>query len=205
MSSVSERIAELLRKDKRFTQKGLHEATGIPASTINRWVKEGSSIDSEYIIPISEYFGVSAEYLLGNSDREFIGHSDKQFIFYFPREAPPLAEVATRRGLSLEELSKKTGLSLETLQNCYDKYVPAYKELIVLATALATSVDYLLGRTDEIDPPNKEEQALIRYFRGLSEIDQHLLLGKAAELIKNANDGSVAADPAEAPSGKMAK
>lgn len=204
MSSVSERIAELLRKDKRFTQKGLHEATGIPASTINRWVKEGSSIDSEYIIPISEYFGVSAEYLLGNSDREFIGHSDGNFYFYFPKEAPPLSEVAGHRGLSLEELSKKTDMSLEALQNCYEKYVPTYKELSVLATALNTSTDFLLGRTDEIDPPNNDELALIRYFRGLSEIDQHLLLGKAAELIKNANDESVAADPSGAPA-KMAK
>ena len=204
MSSVSERIAELLKKDKRFTQKGLHEATGIPASTINRWVKDGSSIDSEYIIPISEYFGVSAEYLLGTSDRVFIGHSDEQFIFYFPEEAPPLNDVARRRGISLEELHKKTGISLNALQNCYEKYVPTYKELSVLASALNTSTDFLLGRTDEIDPPNKEERTLIKYYRGLSEIDQHLLLGKAAELIKNANDESVAADPAEAPA-KMAK
>ena len=69
MSSISERIANLLKSDKRFTQKGLHEATGIPASTINRWVKEGSSIDSEYLIPISEYFGISVNTLLtGNKE-----------------------------------------------------------------------------------------------------------------------------------------
>ena len=104
----------------------------------------------------------------------------------------------------MEDLSLKTGISVTDLQNCYEEYTPTYKELSAIATALNTSTDFLLGRTDEIDPPNTEEQALIRYFRGLSEIDQHLLLGKAAELIKNANDGSVAADPAEAPA-KMAK
>lgn len=202
------KMKDIIKEERdrlHLSQGQLGEKLGVSQKAISKYEVGNATPPPDVIELMADVFGVSTDYLFGRTEtRDFVGHSEGNFYFYFPKEAPPLAEVATRRGLSLEELSKKTGLSLETLQNCYDKYVPAYKELIVLATALATSVDYLLGRTDEIDPPNKEELALIRYYRGLSEIDQHLLLGKAAELIKNANDGSVAADPAEAPA-KMAK
>lgn len=70
MSGLNERIAQLLESDKkRFTQVGLHNATGASTSAISRWIKDGASIDAKYIIPISEYFGISVYALLtGNED-----------------------------------------------------------------------------------------------------------------------------------------
>lgn len=50
----------------------------------------------------------------------------------------------------------------------------------------------------------EKEKDLIECFRKMTKNDQYVLLGEAAKL-SSKNDGSVAADPAEAPSGKMAK
>ena len=69
MSEINERIAQLLNSDnKRFSQVGLHHATGASTSAISRWIKEGSVIDAKYIIPISEYFGISVNTLLTGSE-----------------------------------------------------------------------------------------------------------------------------------------
>lgn len=203
MSSFLDNVTALI-KEKGITKNRMLTDLKLSRNSFVAWKNRGTIPSAETVSAIADYFDVPVDYLLGREKQEFVGHSDGHFYFFFPGDVPPLEDVVSRRGLSFEMLAEKTGISLESLRNCYENYVPTYMELIVIATALNTSTDFLLGRTEEIDPPNAEEQALIRYFRGLSEIDQHVLLGKAAELVKKKNDVSVAADPS-APSGKMAK
>ena len=198
-------ILRSLREERNLKQDTICDALNIEQSTLSNYENDRRKPKLDLAIKVADFFNVSLDYLLGREEDVYVGHEENKFVFYFPVEGPPLTEVIESRGATMEDLSSKTGIPVDTLRNCYEKYTPTYTELSVIATALNTSTDFLLGRTDEIDPPNAEEQALIRYFRGLSEIDQHVLLGKAAELLKSKNAEPVAADPAEAPSGKMAK
>lgn len=203
MSSFLDNVTALI-KEKGITKNRMLTDLKLSRNSFVAWKNRGTIPSAETVSAIADYFDVPVDYLLGREKQDFVGYSEGHFYFFFPGDGPPLEDVASRRGLSFEMLSEKTGISIESLRNCYENYVPTYMELIVIATALNTSTDFLLGRTEEIDPPSAEEQALIRYFRGLSEIDQHVLLGKAAELVKKQNDESVAADPSGAPA-KMAK
>lgn len=198
-------ILKSLREERDMKQEDICAALNIEQSTLSNYENDRRKPKLELAVKVADFFNVSLDYLLGRTERTLVGHDEEKFFFFFPVEHPPLSEVVWQRKTNLENLSKQTGISVEALGNCYDKYVPTYTELSAIATALNTSTDFLLGRTDEITPPNSEEQALIRYYRNLSEIDRHVLLGKAAELVKKQNDESVAADPSEASSGKVAK
>lgn len=71
MHAINERIMEIINSNKDLSQKKMSLATGIPAGTINSWVKRGSAIPAEYIAPICDYLSVSTDYLLtGQENRE---------------------------------------------------------------------------------------------------------------------------------------
>lgn len=67
--TIGERIAQLL-KDQGKMAKDLAAYLGISASSVTGWI-HGSYPSSQYIIKISEFLDVSAEFLLsGNDDKE---------------------------------------------------------------------------------------------------------------------------------------
>ena len=62
---IGARIKEL-RKQQNATQEQLAEALGITNQAISKWESESGYPDIEYIIPIANFFKVSANYLLDN-------------------------------------------------------------------------------------------------------------------------------------------
>lgn len=64
---INERIFYLLEKQSR-TAKELGDFIGVRPSSISAWKTEGSYPSSKYIIRISEFFGVSIEYLFTGKD-----------------------------------------------------------------------------------------------------------------------------------------
>ena len=70
--NIAENI-NIILKEENLQQKELAIYLGIAPSTLNGWLKLGRSIPSEYLIRISEFLGVSVEYLLNGID------SDKRY------------------------------------------------------------------------------------------------------------------------------
>lgn len=67
--TINQRISEYIAAHKKeFTQKGLCEFIKVPQSTMNNWLRMDRSIPAEYVIPISEYLNVSADYLLTGNE-----------------------------------------------------------------------------------------------------------------------------------------
>lgn len=67
--SVSERVLELLSKDKSFSQKELAKSIGVAPSTLSNWLLKNRDIPPDKLIPICEYLGVSVNSLLtGNEE-----------------------------------------------------------------------------------------------------------------------------------------
>lgn len=67
MSSVGERIKKL-RKERRFTQKQLAEATGVSRSNISKLEANLIKGTSKTIMPISKFFNVTSDWILFGDD-----------------------------------------------------------------------------------------------------------------------------------------
>ena len=61
---ISDRIKEL-RKDKNISQKALGQKIGVSQKAIDYWERGVNEPKASYIIALADYFGVSADYLLG--------------------------------------------------------------------------------------------------------------------------------------------
>ena len=97
------RIA-VLRREQRMSQGELGKIIGVAQNTISNWERGKREADNISLIIIAEYFGVSVDYLLGRSDREYEkptsvvgdGLSEKQRMIYerIRRLTPENQEIA---------------------------------------------------------------------------------------------------------------
>ena len=67
MSKISERLKEL-RLEKELSQTQLSKATEISQVAINYWENEKRVPNSNAVIILAKFFGVSTDYLLGVED-----------------------------------------------------------------------------------------------------------------------------------------
>lgn len=72
MTSFAQRL-RYLRKQHRLTQKELGEKLGVSGPTVTRWEKGQFEPETDKLKDISDFFGVTIDYLLGND-----GNKDKQ-------------------------------------------------------------------------------------------------------------------------------
>ena len=84
------RIREL-REDRDLRQSDLAKETGIDQRTISNYETGKSNPDSYALIKLAEYFGVSIDYLVGRTKRDFFGKEDKiRFIEEIKQELEEL-------------------------------------------------------------------------------------------------------------------
>ena len=67
--TISQRLFKLM-DDKRLTQKELSDKLNVAQSTISSWKSNNTSPPPEMLISISEFLGVSVEFLLSGRDCE---------------------------------------------------------------------------------------------------------------------------------------
>lgn len=76
--SMAERIMRL-RKAKGISQEELAEVAGVSRQAVSKWESEQSVPDVDRIVLLSEYFGVSTDYLLkGTEAPEAAGRMEKE-------------------------------------------------------------------------------------------------------------------------------
>lgn len=95
--TINDRIIQLIKSNKSFSQKNLSNYIGVSTSTVNNWLKLGRTIPAELIIPISEFFKVTCEYLLTGkeTDQNFISIEDKEWLTLI-HKLPPNAQLEFR-------------------------------------------------------------------------------------------------------------
>lgn len=65
-----------LREDRDLRQIDVSNATGIDQKTLSNYETGKTNPDSEALIKLSRFFGVSVDYLIGTSDLSISSHSD---------------------------------------------------------------------------------------------------------------------------------
>lgn len=64
---IEKRIKEL-REEKQLSQNKLAQIIGVSQKAIDYWERGVNEPKASYIIKLADYFGVSADYLLGRKD-----------------------------------------------------------------------------------------------------------------------------------------
>ena len=67
-----------LREDKDLRQSDVAQATGIDQRTISNYETGKSNPDSEALIRLADFFGVSIDYLVGRTDRNYFSADDRK-------------------------------------------------------------------------------------------------------------------------------
>jgi len=76
-------------------------------------------------------------------------------------------EIAKKRGMSMESLANKVGISKSGIYQ-WDKHEPKPSTIQKVADVLHVSTDYLLGRTDEMNPAQSNNE--------LSGFDEEIMM-----------------------------
>lgn len=106
MAATADRIKQL-RKKKGVSQSELAEAIGVKTNTVSTWERGTIKPDVEALNLLSEYFEVSFEYLLGNSDKEDAKPSQEELDFYALSEKADEIKESTELLCRLSDKSRK--------------------------------------------------------------------------------------------------
>lgn len=133
---------ELVEKSKSKRAKII----GISNTTYSNAYNYGIIPKTSSLIRIADYFNISIEYLIANTDDE---HFEKSLHpTYFKTR---LVELQNEKGIStVYELSQlihihRNNIAQWNKLNC----IPLIDDIIIIADYFKVSIDYLLGRTDD--------------------------------------------------------
>lgn len=131
-----------LRKQHGLTQTQFAKEFNVANGTIAMWESGKRKPDLDTLRRIADFFGVTADYLLGADTECGSKPASKPVGDYAPR----LRELREKRGLTLDQVADALGLRNQYISN-YElgKRRPDYDTLSKLADFYHVSIDYLLG------------------------------------------------------------
>lgn len=125
------------------------EIIGINRSTFSNAFNYGIVPKTPSLIHIADYFNISIEYLIANTEDEYFEKAT------FPKNFLERLEelrieygIKTRYELAQEILIHRNNIAQWYKLNC----LPLIDDLIIIAKHFKVSIDYLLGRTDDRTP-----------------------------------------------------
>jgi len=159
---------KLLRSQKGLTQVQLSQELNISSGTVAMWETGKRIPDSETLVKLADFFNCSVDYLLGRTSQcEVYTLCDIDRVAKAMRgrleeeTAEPMTDSAQliisrikdlreSLGYSYQDLATLTGLSKSTLQRYETGSIMSIplNKIEVLASALHTSPEYILGRGD---------------------------------------------------------
>ena len=103
-------------------------------------------------------------------------------------------EIASKRGMSLQEVAKKANLGVNSIYRWKERN-PTTSNITKVADVLGVSVDYLLGNTDDMHTNKKDESTvdLIAAHWGLdldnlSKEEKAIVMARARDYVKGLVD-----------------
>lgn len=195
MASIAKRIKEL-RDDAGLTQEEFGKLFGIVKSTVSLYENGKTAPSDDIKRKICEHFKISMDFLLGITDNQNPDYSNNLDFLYSFDGASIFSHLLKEKGITIEDLSGQTGISQDKLLNWFCSSPPSIQELVTVADALDSSVDYLLGRTAVKRHLNVDEMDFLDYFSKLNKTDQRWIVGQMIDLIKKNEDVSESAETA---------
>ena len=142
------RIKEL-RTEIKMNQKEFAKIFGIAQNTLSQYETGKREPDTGLLLKMSDYFHVTVDYLLGNSNiRNFETNPDNQKALL-----PRLKELRIEKGVSQQIIADYLGITRQSYSN-YElgNREADYETLTKLAKYFETTVDYLIGNSNLKSP-----------------------------------------------------
>lgn len=184
MATIADRI-KMLRTTSGMTQEEFGKVFGIVKSTVSLYESGKSCPNDQIKLKICEYFDVPLDFLIGISNvstHDTDGFNKGMLSDGKCRSA--FLDLMDIRKFTTEKLSLETGIEKVALDAWFIKEVPSLQHLVLVADSLHTSVDYLLGRTEDFNKPTDEAREVISYYNQLTKLDKHWVVGQMIDLIK---------------------
>lgn len=140
MSNFGEKLRELM-EERNLSATDIQRNTGISNSRIYDWQKYAIMPYLSSLIKLSDYFGVSIEYLTGRTD-------ENNYDTLSPRSTFPerLKLLAQEKNLSYYRIAKDNGFERNLITKWVRGASPILINLIILADYFNCTLDYLAGR-----------------------------------------------------------
>jgi transcriptional regulator with XRE-family HTH domain len=145
LSLFVETLQDLMLQ-KNVKPDDIHRSTNISLNVIYAWLRKSVVPTLNSLIVLADYFECSVDYLCGRTEHNSFSKS------VVPSSFPErLRLLMTERGVPRRKLSAETKISMCGIQRFLsDTGKPLLDNLIRLAVFFDCSVDYLLGRSDNI-------------------------------------------------------
>ena len=140
------RFKELLEESNYENKTIAAQQIGITYVTFSKAYNYGIVPKVSVLIQIADFFNISIEYLLGQTDDDRFSRSSKPTSFQ-----ERLVQLKEQKELkSFYELAEKIHIHKSNISQWILKnYLPEIDTLEILADYFGVSMDYLLGRTDD--------------------------------------------------------
>ena len=174
-----------IRSKLNMQQKDICASLNIPQNTYSQYENGKREPDSETLNRIANFFNVSVDYLLGEElDSEEIANARSVTKQLYERQNPDISTIETMLGVNF--------CTFRSWINGFGDFFNNANGLIKLSELFKVSVDYLLGRTDDINQKPGEENitfddftyAMYNESKELTDEDKQALLGMARLLKK---------------------
>lgn len=122
---------------------------GITYATFGKIYSYGILPSVPILMRIADYFNISIECLIGNTDNYYFNKSGKPATFQ-----DRLKELMNKKDIqTVYELSQRIHIHRNNIAQWIKKgYLPTIDDLTIIANLFDTSIDYLIGRTDDDTP-----------------------------------------------------
>lgn len=143
------RFIELVTELELNKKTEIANEIGITYATFGKIFNYGILPTVPILIRIADYFEISIEFLLGNTNNETFSKSIKLTSFQIRLE-----ELRIKKGIAtVYELSQLSHIHRNNIAQWLKKdYIPTIDDLTILANLFDVSIDYLVGRTDDDTP-----------------------------------------------------
>ena len=145
VNDFSTRLQQLRARDN-VTQSQLAKDLGFTNQNVCDWEAGKSGTTFDKLISIANYFQVTTDYLLGNSNSSNIHYntSVNKNMFAFN-----LKQLRTQNHLTQKQLAEALNISNQNINDWEnEKSETTFDKLISIANYFQVTVDYLLGNSD---------------------------------------------------------
>lgn len=147
--AFQERFIELSSDIEADSKDKKAEIIGINRSTFSNAYNYGIIPKTPSLVRIADYFDVSVEYLIVNTNDEYFVRSAHPETFLNRLETLRIESgIKTRYALAQKLLIHRNNIAQWYKLNC----LPLIDDLTIIASYFNVSIDYLLGRTDDRTP-----------------------------------------------------
>lgn len=146
MQKFKDNLIELI-SENNLSQRKLGVKIDMPRTTISSYYC-GKIPTVVNLIKICDYFDCSCDYILGLTEENNYKQIKKGVVFSL--ESFLKRYKTAKLGKTDYKVAKLMGINNGVIANWNAGKVPSVNHLITLAEVLGTSVDYLVGRTDNM-------------------------------------------------------